>query len=108
MFTHSATVVYESCQVSTLGGIYNCVVVHSKQIAAPDALLCVPLLTIVSHHLDTQQKHFPTDPSKRYLKRCVTFYLPSYLFYINGGACRCIIHNFTIFVLQICLKITTG
>lgn len=52
-FTHSAAVVDESCQVATLGGIYNCVVVHSEQVAAPDALLCIPLLAIVSHHLDT-------------------------------------------------------
>lgn len=42
----------ESGQVATFGGIYNCVVVHSEQIAAPDALLCVSLLSIVSHHLD--------------------------------------------------------
>lgn len=52
-FTHSAAVVDESCQVATLGGIYNCVVVHSEQVAAPDALLCIPLLAIVSDHLDT-------------------------------------------------------
>lgn len=52
--THSAAVVDESCQVATFGGVYNCVVVHSEQVAAPDALLSVPLLAIVSHHLDTQ------------------------------------------------------
>ena len=50
--THSAAVVDETCQVSTLCGIYNCVMVHSEQVAAPDALLCVPLLSMVSHHLD--------------------------------------------------------
>ncbi len=54
LVTHSAAVVDESSQVATLGGIYNRVVVHSEQVAAPDALLCVPLLSIVSHHLDTQ------------------------------------------------------
>ena len=53
--THSAAVVDESCQVATLGGVYDCVVVHSEQVAAPDALLCVPLLSIVSNHLDTQE-----------------------------------------------------
>lgn len=52
--THSAAVVDEPSQVATLGSIYNCVVVHSEQVAAPNALLCVPLLPIVSHHLDTQ------------------------------------------------------
>lgn len=51
--THSAAVVDEPCQVATLGGVYDGVVVHSKQVAAPDALLCVPLLTIVCHHLVT-------------------------------------------------------
>ena len=50
--THSAAVVDEACQITTLGGIYNCVVVHSEQVAAADALLCVPLLSMVSHHLD--------------------------------------------------------
>lgn len=53
-FTHSAAVVDESRQVSTLGGIYDGVVVHSEQVAAPDALLRVPLLAIVGHHLDTR------------------------------------------------------
>lgn len=53
-FTHSAAVVDESRQVATLGGIYDGVVVHSEQVAAPDALLCVALLAIVGHHLDTR------------------------------------------------------
>lgn len=53
-FTHSAAVVDESRQVATLGGIDDGVVVHSEQVAAPDALLCVPLLAIVGHHLDTR------------------------------------------------------
>lgn len=51
--THSAAVVDESRQVATLGGVYNGVVVHSKQVAAPDALLRIPLLAIVRHHLVT-------------------------------------------------------
>ena len=59
--THSAAVVDESRQVATLGGVYNCVVVHSEQVAASDALLRVPLLSIVSNHLDTQE-HLLTDP----------------------------------------------
>lgn len=49
--THSAAVVDESRQVATLGGVYDGVVVHSKQVAAPDALLRIPLLPIVRHHL---------------------------------------------------------
>lgn len=52
--THSAAVVDEPGQVATLCGINNCVVVHSEQVAAPDALLCVSLLSIVSNHLVTQ------------------------------------------------------
>lgn len=50
--THSAAVVDKSCQVANFCGINNGVVVHSEQVAAPDALLRVPLLSIVSHHLD--------------------------------------------------------
>lgn len=56
--THSAAVVDEACQVATLGGIYNGVVVHSEQVAAPDALLCIPLLAIVSHHLVKRDRNF--------------------------------------------------
>lgn len=51
--THSATVVDESRQVPTLSGVDDCVVVHSEQVAAPDALLRVPLLSIVGDHLHT-------------------------------------------------------
>lgn len=51
--THSAAVVDEARQVATLGGVYDGVVVHSEQVAAPDALLRVPLLAIVCHHLVT-------------------------------------------------------
>lgn len=54
LFAHSAAVVDEARQVATLGGIYNRVVVHSEQVAAADALLCVPLLAIVGHHLDRE------------------------------------------------------
>lgn len=53
MLTHSAAVVDESRQVATLGGVYDGVVVHSEQVAAADALLRVPLLPIVCHHLLT-------------------------------------------------------
>lgn len=52
METHSAAVVDEPRQVATLGGVDYCVVVHSEQVAAPDALLSVPLLSVVGHHLD--------------------------------------------------------
>lgn len=50
--THGAAVVDESGQVSTLCSVDNGVVVHSEQVAAPDALLCVTFLSIVSNHLD--------------------------------------------------------
>ena len=55
--SHSAAVVDETRQVATLGGVYNRVVVHSEQVAAADALLRVPLLTVVGHHLDTETIH---------------------------------------------------
>lgn len=55
--THSAAVVDESSQVTTLGGVYDRVMVHSEQVAAPNALLCVPLLSIVCHHLHKQDEH---------------------------------------------------
>lgn len=57
-FAHSAAVVDESGQVSTLGGVDDGVVVDPEQVAAADALLCVALLAIVGYHLDTQtHKH---------------------------------------------------
>lgn len=57
----SAAVVDESCQVATLGGVYDGVVVHSEQVAAADALLCVTLLSIVSHHLSDVLTHILYD-----------------------------------------------
>lgn len=51
MTTHSAAVVDEARQVPALGGVDDGVVVHPEQVAAADALLSVPLLSMVSHHL---------------------------------------------------------
>lgn len=70
--THSAAVVDESGQVPTLGGIYNGVVVHSEQVAAADALLRVPLLPVVSHHLGQKaQALVHRSDSKERKKMCV-------------------------------------
>ena len=41
----------EAGQVPTLGGVYDGVLVHPEQVAAPDALLLVLLLPHVRHHL---------------------------------------------------------
>lgn len=49
--SHSAAVVNEACQVSTFGGIDDGVMIDAEQVAAPDPLLSVTLLTIISHHL---------------------------------------------------------
>lgn len=49
--THRAAVVDEASQVPALGGVYDCVMVDSEQVAAADALLSIPFLPVISHHL---------------------------------------------------------
>lgn len=50
--SHSAAVVNEASQVSTLGGVDDGVMIDAEQVAAPDAFLSVALLTVISHHLE--------------------------------------------------------
>ena len=53
--TYSAAVVYEARHVATFSCVDDGVVIHTEQVAAPDALLGVALLSIVSHHLSERE-----------------------------------------------------
>lgn len=46
----------EAGQVATFGGINDCVMVYTEEVAAPYALLGIPLLTHVSHHLQRRTR----------------------------------------------------
>lgn len=50
--THIAAVVNEACEVATLGGIDDGVMIHPEHVAAPDALILVAFLPHVRDHLD--------------------------------------------------------